>query len=165
MSQCKVSWFLGPVYLLEWTSPCEDSFLQLWRLLTEKLRKLCWSMILLAQDRCKQAAEVWDSFKVQETSLALCSDTVHTCYRPKCVIRHKNQTSSRYYPVEQTLCCALDNRIKVTLVARPLLKPVAQMTARCIHQQNLCSFWNITATWNRFLQFVKHSAMCIRTGK
>jgi hypothetical protein len=56
-----------------------------------------------------------------------------------------------------------DTRVKVTLVARPLLTPTAQVRTRCIHQQNVCSSSKITSHRNRSLLFVKHLATRILT--
>jgi hypothetical protein len=63
-----------------------------------------------------------------------------------------------------------DTRVKVTSVARPLLTPVAQTLYKCehgvaVHEQNVCSFSNITSHRNRLLLFVKHSAMRILKRK
>jgi hypothetical protein len=62
-----------------------------------------------------------------------------------------------------------DTRVKVTLVARPLLTPVAQKLCRCEHgvfmSRNVCSLSNITSHRNRSLLFVKHLAMHIVTRK
>jgi hypothetical protein len=56
----------------------------------------------------------------------------------------------------------------VTLVARPLLTPVAQKLCNammvCLRTE-LCSFSNITSHQNRLLLFVKHLAMDILTMK
>jgi hypothetical protein len=62
-----------------------------------------------------------------------------------------------------------DTRVKITPVARPLLKPVAQkavqVRTRCIHEQNVCSFSNITLHRNNLLFFLKHLPMCTHTRK
>jgi hypothetical protein len=62
-----------------------------------------------------------------------------------------------------------ETRVKVTLVARPLLTPVAQKLYRCehgvIHEQNECSFSNITLHRNSLLLFVKSLAMHILRRK
>jgi hypothetical protein len=52
--------------------------------------------------------------------------------------------------------------VKVTLSARPLLTPVDR---HCIiHEQNVCSFANITSHRNRLPLCVKHLATRILTG-
>jgi hypothetical protein len=51
-----------------------------------------------------------------------------------------------------------DTRVKVTLVSRPL-------RTWCVHEQNMCSFLNITLHRSRFLLFVKHLAMRVLTRK
>jgi hypothetical protein len=59
-----------------------------------------------------------------------------------------------------------DTRVKVTLTARPLLKPTALKPCRCAHGvQNVCPFSNITSHRNRLQLFVKHLAMRIQTRK
>jgi hypothetical protein len=61
-----------------------------------------------------------------------------------------------------------ETQVKITLVARPLF--TLQKLCRCedgvaIHEQNVCSFSNITWHRNRLLLFVKHLAMRILTRK
>jgi hypothetical protein len=53
-----------------------------------------------------------------------------------------------------------DIPVIVTLIARLPLSPDAQARAGCTHEQNACSFANITSRRNRSLLFVKHLVDC-----
>jgi hypothetical protein len=85
------------------------------------------------------------------------------------LLRYKNEIRGMVHP------CVIDSpnlprytRVKVTLVARPLLTPVAQICAVrtwCIHEQNLFLFSNISSHRKRLLLFVKHLAIRIPTRK
>jgi hypothetical protein len=82
---------------------------------------------------------------------------------------HKWNQKQLHTPVTDCNNLPRDTRFRIiTLVARPLLTPVAQklkVRTRCIHEQILCSFTNITSQRNHLLLFVMHLAMHILTRK
>jgi hypothetical protein len=85
-------------------------------------------------------------------------------YHLKC-----NPTVITYYRTKKKsgggLPPPLRHSVKVTLVPRPLLTPVAQKLYKCEHSviTNVCSLSKITSHRNRFLLLVKHLATRILT--
>jgi hypothetical protein len=84
-------------------------------------------------------------------------------YNNNHILRY-NKESRRSTAMQDTPKHPHDTWVKVTLVARPLIRLAARGTLR-IHEKNMCSFSNTASHPNHLLMFLKNLALRILTKK